>query len=192
MGASKRIQLPYDVLIHGNARMWYSIFKAMKRREFVAYPQTVRSFDDMSVAEYYAYKRVARAREDDKVWEQIQKTTEGIPATQGTIQQDKTQMAAYCQELAPEDQRPGMTQAEIHGKIEPQKEEKEMKLKAYAAKGDDGTASYAVDFMGKTYPVNPGQKEIAIDGVTFPIEGAEAPAKEADEPKTEKKTSKKK
>ena len=45
--------------------------------------------------------------------------------------------------------------------------------------------------MGKTYPVDPGQKEIAIDGVIFAIEGAEAPAKEA-EPKTEKKTSKKK
>ena len=66
-----------------------------------------------------------------------------------------------------------------------------MKLKAYAAKTDEGTASYAVDFMGKTYQVDPGQKEIAIDGVIFAIEGAEAPAKEA-EPKTEKKTSKKK
>lgn len=191
MGARKKVQLPYEVLINGNARMWYSIFKAMKRKEFVEYPQRIRSFDDMTVAEYYAYKRVARAREDDKIWEQIQKTTEGLPATQGTIQQDKTQMANYCQELAQEDRRPGMTQAEIHGKIEPQKETKEMKLKAYVAKSDEGTAGYAVDFMGKTYPVNPGQKEIAIDGVIFAIEGAEAPAKEA-EPKTEKKTSKKK
>ena len=67
-----------------------------------------------------------------------------------------------------------------------------MKLKAYVvAKNDDGTAGYEVGFMGKTYQVNPGQKEIAIDGVVFAIEGAEAPAKEA-EPKTEKKTSKKK
>lgn len=66
-----------------------------------------------------------------------------------------------------------------------------MKLKVSVAKTDDGTVSYTVDFMGKTYPVNPGQKEIAIDGVIFAIEGAEAPAKEA-EPKTEKKTSKKK
>ena len=191
MGARKKVQLPYEVLINGNARMWYSIFKAMKRKEFVEYPQRIRSFDDMTVAEYYAYKRVARAREDDKIWEQIQKTPEGYPATQGTIQQDKTQMANYCQELAQEDRRPGMTQAEIHGKIEPQKEAKEMKLRAYVAKTDEDAASYAVDFMGKTYPVNPGQKEIAIDGVIFAIEGAEAPAKEA-EPKTEKKTSKKK
>lgn len=66
-----------------------------------------------------------------------------------------------------------------------------MKLKAYVAKSDEGTAGYAVDFMGKTYPVKPGQKEIAIDGVIFAIEGAEAPAKEA-ESKTENKTSKKK
>lgn len=187
MGAIKRVPLPYEVLVQGNARMWYSIFKSMTRREFTEYPQTVRSFDDMAVAEYYAYKRVARARDDDKVWEQIQRTTEGVPAMQGTIQHDTTQVAAYTQALAEEDQKPEMTQAEIHGKIEPQKEEKEMKLKAYAAKTDEGTASYAVDFMGKTYPVDPGQKTIAIEGVNFTIEGAPEKAAEP-----EKKTSKKK
>lgn len=196
MGSAKKIKLPYEVLINGNARMWYSLFKAMKRKEFVEYPQRVRSFDDMAVAEYYAYKRVARAREDDKVWEQIQKTTEGIPAMQGTIQRDeKTELAAYTQALHEEDQKPAMTQAEIHGKIENIKEEKEMKLKAFTTKTDEGTASYAVEWMGKTHPVNPGQKEIAIDGVTFPIEGAEAPAKKAapaKEAEPEKKTSKKK
>lgn len=196
MGSAKKIKLPYEVLINGNARMWYSLFKAMKRKEFVEYPQRVRSFDDMAVAEYYAYKRVARAREDDKVWEQIQKTTEGIPAMQGTIQRDeKTELAAYTQALHEEDQKPAMTQAEIHGKIENIKEEKEMKLKAFTTKTDEGTANYAVEWMGKTYPVNPGQKEIAIDGVTFPIEGTGAPAKKAapaKEAEPEKKTSKKK
>jgi hypothetical protein len=104
--------------------MWYSVFKAMKRKEFSEYPQKIRSFDDMSVAEYYAYKRVARAREDDKVWEQIQKTTEGIPAMQGTIQQDTVTIAQYTQKLPPEDERPGMTETEKHGKIEPQTEDK--------------------------------------------------------------------
>lgn len=196
MGSAKKIKLPYEVLINGNARMWYSLFKAMKRKEFVEYPQRVRSFDDMAVAEYYAYKRVARAREDDKVWEQIQKTTEGIPAMQGTIQRDeKTELAAYTQALHEEDQKPAMTQAEIHGKIENIKEEKEMKLKAFTTKTDEGTANYAVEWMGKTYPVNPGQKEIAIDGVTFPIEGADEPAKKEEPAKKaepEKKTSKKK
>lgn len=196
MGSAKKIKLPYEVLINGNARMWYSLFKAMKRKEFVEYPQRVRSFDDMAVAEYYAYKRVARAREDDKVWEQIQKTTEGIPAMQGTIQRDeKTELAAYTQALHEEDQKPAMTQAEIHGKIENIKEEKEMKLKAFTTKTDEGTASYAVEWMGKTYPVNPGQKEIAIDGVTFPIEGTDEPAKKEEPAKKaepEKKTSKKK
>ena len=112
MGAAKKIRLPYEVLVNGNARMWYSLFKAMKRKEFVEYPQRIRSFDDMTVAEYYAYKRVARAREDDKVWEQIQRTTEGIPAMQGTIQRDDTaQLSAYTQVLHEEDQKPGMTQA---------------------------------------------------------------------------------
>lgn len=198
MGAAKKIRLPYEVLVNGNARMWYSLFKAMKRKEFVEYPQRIRSFDDMTVAEYYAYKRVARAREDDKVWEQIQRTTEGIPAMQGTIQRDDTaQLSAYTQMLHEEDQKPGMTQAEIHGKIESQKEEKEMKLKAFTTKTDEGTAGYAVEWMGKTYPVNPGQKEITIDGVTFPIEGENlTPAKPepAEEPaeKPEKKSSKKK
>ena len=116
MGSAKKIKLPYEVLVNGNARMWYSLFKAMKRKEFMEYPQRIRSFDDMTVAEYYAYKRVARAREDDKVWEQIQKTTEGIPAMQGTIQRDeKTELVAYTQALHEEDQKPGMTQAEIHG-----------------------------------------------------------------------------
>lgn len=198
MGAAKKIRLPYEVLVNGNARMWYSLFKAMKRKEFVEYPQRIRSFDDMTVAEYYAYKRVARAREDDKVWEQIQKTTEGIPAMQGTIQRDDTaQLSAYTQALHEEDQKPGMTQAEIHGKIENIKEEKEMKLKAFTTKTDEGTAGYAVEWMGKTYPVNPGQKEITISGVTFPLEGEHlTPAKPepAEEPaeKPEKKSSKKK
>ena len=194
MGAAKKIKLPYEVLVNGNARMWYSLFKAMKRKEFMEYPQRIRSFDDMTVAEYYAYKRVARAREDDKVWEQIQKTTEGIPAMQGTIQRDeKTELAAYTQALHEEDQKPGMTQAEIHGKIENIKEEKEMKLKAFTTKTDEGTASYAVEWMGKTYPVNPGQKEITIDGVTFPIEGENlAPTKPEPAEKPEKKSSNKK
>jgi hypothetical protein len=187
MGAVKKIQLPYSVLVQGNARMWYSIFKGMSRREFTEYPQRVRSFDDMAVAEYYAYKRVARARDDDKVWEQIQKTTEGVPAMQGTIQSDATQLHAYTQGLPEEDQRPGMTQAEIHGKIEPHKEEKKMKLQA--KKTDKG---YQVEWLGKTYEVKAGQKQIAINGVNFAIAGAEAEPAKAEEPKAEKKTSKKK
>lgn len=123
MGAIKKIRLPREVLLQGNARMWYALFKGMTRREFTEYPQQVRKFDDMSVAEYYAYKRVARARDDDKVWEQIQKTTEGIPAQQGTIQGEKLELQNYTQELPEEDQKPGMTQAEIRGRIEPQKED---------------------------------------------------------------------
>lgn len=195
MGAVKKIALPYEVLIQGNARMWYSLFKGMTRKEFTEYPQRVRSFDDMSVAEYYAYKRVARAREDDKVWEQIQRTTEGIPAMQGTIQRDDgSQLDAYTQKLHPDDRKPKMTQAEIHGKIESstKKEDKKMKLKSFVAKTDEGTAGYAVEWMGKTYPVDPGQKEIKIEDVVFPLEGEHLiPAKkEAAEP--EKKTSKKK
>lgn len=51
-----------------------------------------------------------------------------------------------------------------------------MKLKAITTKGKEGTSSYVVEFMGKTYPVDPGQKEIFIDGVIFPIEHEEAPA----------------
>ena len=43
MGARKKVQLPYEVLINGNARMWYSIFKAMKRKEFVEYVRFVRN-----------------------------------------------------------------------------------------------------------------------------------------------------
>ena len=126
MGARKKVQLPYEVLINGNARMWYSIFKAMKRKEFVEYPQRIRSFDDMTVAEYYAYKRVARAREDDKIWEQIQKTTEGYPATQGTIQQDKTQMANYCQELAQEEKRKEMTKEDTEASHWKRRKERSM------------------------------------------------------------------
>lgn len=123
MGAIKKIRLPREVLLQGNARMWYALFKGMTRREFTEYPKRVRGFDDMSIAEYYAYKRVARARDDDKVWEQIQKTTEGIPAQQGTIQGEKLELQNYTQELPEEDQKPGMTQAEIRGRIEPQKED---------------------------------------------------------------------
>lgn len=123
MGLVKMVKLPREVLLQGNARMWYSLFKGMTRREFTEYPQRVRGFDDMSVAEYYAYKRVARARDDDKVWEQIQKTTEGIPAQQGTIQGDKLNLQDYTQELTEEDQKPEMTQAEIRGRIETQKED---------------------------------------------------------------------
>lgn len=123
MGLVKMVKLPREVLLQGNARMWYSLFKGMTRREFTEYPKSVRSFDNMSVAEYYAYKRVARARDDDKVWEQIQKTTEGIPAQQGTIQGDKLNLQDYTQELTEEDQKPEMTQAEIRGRIETQKED---------------------------------------------------------------------
>ena len=65
-----------------------------------------------------------------------------------------------------------------------------MKLKAKVAKTDEGTASYAVEFMGKTYPVDPGQKTINIEGVVFTIDGAPAEEKPAEEPK--KKTTKKK
>ena len=125
------------------------------------------------------------------MWEQIQRTTEGIPATQGTIQSDATELDAYTQELTEVDRKPGMTQAEIHGKIEPQKEEKEMKLTTYVAKDKDGTAHYAVDFMGKTYPVDPGQKQVTIDGVNFALDGEHlTPKQEKAEP--EKKTTKKK
>ena len=66
-----------------------------------------------------------------------------------------------------------------------------MKLKAYTAKSDEGTASYAVDWMGKTYPVNPGQKEIAIEGVTFSIEGADAEPEQKAPAETERKSKKK-
>lgn len=65
-----------------------------------------------------------------------------------------------------------------------------MKLIAKVAKIDEGTASYTVEFMGKTYPVNPGQKTINIEGVVFTIEEAPAEKEKAEEPK--KKTSKKK
>lgn len=62
-----------------------------------------------------------------------------------------------------------------------------MKLTAYVAKTDEGTASYAVDYMGKTYPVDPGQKTANIDGVIFSIEGNEVPEKEEKPAKTSKK-----
>ena len=130
MGKIKQIHMPDEIIVAGNARMWYSIFKAMTRKEFTEYPNKIRSFDDMSVAEYYAYKRMARARDDDKVWDQIQKTTEGYPATEGTIQRDQGHAPAYLPALEEEDRRPGMTQAEIHGKIESHKEEPKNEAKS--------------------------------------------------------------
>lgn len=122
MGKIKQIHLPPEILVAGNARMWYAIFKAMSRKEFTEYPQTVRSFDEMSVAEYYAYKRVVRARDDDKVWDQIQKTTEGYPAPEGTIQRGGSTRGEYNQPLPEEDRKPNMTEAEARGKISPKTE----------------------------------------------------------------------
>lgn len=58
-----------------------------------------------------------------------------------------------------------------------------MILKSFTTKTDEGTAGYAVEWMGKTYPVNPGQKNIEIDGVVFPIEGENlTPATKEEEP----------
>lgn len=65
-----------------------------------------------------------------------------------------------------------------------------MKLKSFVTKTDEGTAGYAVEWMGTTYPINPGQKEIQIEDVIFPIEGDHLVASKEEEPA--KKTSKKK
>ena len=59
-----------------------------------------------------------------------------------------------------------------------------MKLIPFTSKTDEGTAGYFVEFLGKAYPVDPGQEHITIDGVNFPIatEAYEAEQKEEDKP----------
>lgn len=44
-----------------------------------------------------------------------------------------------------------------------------MKLLPFTSKTEEGTAGYFVEFLGKTYPVDPGQENITIEGVNFPI-----------------------
>lgn len=45
-----------------------------------------------------------------------------------------------------------------------------MQLKPFVTSTDDGTASFAVSFMGETVPVNPGQETVRINGVNFSID----------------------
>lgn len=45
-----------------------------------------------------------------------------------------------------------------------------MKLLPFTSKTEEGTAGYFVEFLGKTYPVDPGQETIAIEGVNFQID----------------------
>lgn len=65
-----------------------------------------------------------------------------------------------------------------------------MKLLPFTSKTEEGTAGYFVEFLGKTYPVDPGQDRITINGVNFPIATeAYKPAKqdeEEDKPKSKK------
>lgn len=184
MALVKKYKVPDEVLLKGNSRMWLHLFKAMPREEFMAYPQTVRNFDQMSMAEYYAYKRMLKAREDDKIWESIQKTTEGIPAMQGTIQGDKLFYAPYEAKEVRDGEKNGIMET-ING-------EKRM----LTPELKDG--KLVVTFLGKDYEIKPGQRKIKIDGVNFEIlpppleattEKAEPEPKE--EPKAEKPAPKK-
>ena len=189
MGRAAKVKLPREIIIRGNARMWYQLFKAMSRREFLEYPEKVRSFDDMSMAEYYAWRRVRDARDNDKVWETIQKVTEGLPAVQGTIQQGKV----HCLYDAGLDtlNNPNQTfeEEEESGKVKRAKRatikninggtEKMLELQT-----KDGKT--IVSFMGKDYEVEPTQKTILIDGVNFTIVAPEV--KDVDEKKPEKNT----
>ena len=45
-----------------------------------------------------------------------------------------------------------------------------MQLKPFVTSTDEGTASFAVSFMGETVPVNPGQETVRINGVNFSID----------------------
>ena len=45
-----------------------------------------------------------------------------------------------------------------------------MQLKPFVTNTDEGTASFAVSFMGETVPVNPGQETVRINGVNFSID----------------------
>ncbi len=66
-----------------------------------------------------------------------------------------------------------------------------MKLTPFVKKTDEGTACFVVEFMGNTYPVNPGQKTIKIENVVFPIDGevfkGEKEVKDEEEAKPAKK-----
>lgn len=63
-----------------------------------------------------------------------------------------------------------------------------MKLIPFTSKSDEGTAGYFVEFLGSTYPVDPGQEQITINGVNFPIATeAYKTAEKEEEPKPAKK-----
>lgn len=60
-----------------------------------------------------------------------------------------------------------------------------MQLKPFVTSTDEGTASFAVSFMGETVPVNPGQETVRINGVNFQIDTTGyAPAEEPSDNQT--------
>lgn len=60
-----------------------------------------------------------------------------------------------------------------------------MKLEPMVTATDEGAASYAVEFQGQTYAVNPGQERIKINGVNFQIDTTGyAPAEEPSDNQT--------
>lgn len=184
MGKSAKIQLPKEILIQGNARMWYHLFKAMPRREFLEYPERVRSFDDMSMSEYYAWRRVRDARDNDRLWETIQKTTEGIPAMQGTIQQEKGSERYNAGLDTLNNPNQSFMDERADGRTKKAKRATIVNInggtdKMLEMQFKDGKAF--VTFMGKDYEVKPTQKKILIDGVNFTIAGAEPETEPAPE-----------
>lgn len=193
-----KTRLPREILVLGNARMWLHIFKAMPRKEFLEYPEKVRKFDDMTVAEYYAWRRVRDARDNEKLWQDIQKTTEGYPAAEGTIQrQHHVDQYKHEAMMNPNQSWETTENGALHkasrDTIKSINGGTEKMLKGIVEINEKGLPVEHVVFMGKKYPVTPDMKTIKIEGVNFtivhPEAQAEAKAKakeKAPEPKAEK------
>lgn len=160
MGAIRQPRLPKEILTLGNSRMWLRIFKAMSRKEFLEYPQTVRNFDEMSMSEYYAWRNVRDSRDDIKLWTDVVRATEGMPAPEGTIQHgaeeyNMLQEAHYLEKLG------GQKEC---GKIKAVNlKEKPKMLKAQRKDGKT-----VVTVLGKEYEVN-GEASKIINGVNYQI-----------------------
>lgn len=188
---------------------WLAVFKAMSRRDFLAYPTQVRSFDDMCMAEYLSYRQIKASRDNDRAWEWVIERTEGRSAVKGTIQSQHKIHRMLAQAM----ENPANGPGEIERAMNTPDQRTAPKIKAVRAKIKTATKkgepmkkltvkNSEVTFLGKKYPVSAGETTKVIDGVTFGIEwprdkagpkkGAktepktEAPAEKAEEnPKTE-------